>query len=123
VLCNGPAGAQATAEVSVGTAVPTLERYKAPASADKPRGLSGIACLAEKPAAGISGIPARECVVIIDEETLSGGLFLRSHDDRRALTSHKMQPWPWKAIGFQSPGLSAKAFRLGVSALPSHRSP
>src|SRR5262245_16100556 len=32
MLCSGPADAQATAEVSVGTAVPTLERYKAPAS-------------------------------------------------------------------------------------------
>lgn len=71
VLCNGPAGAQATAEVSVGTAVPTLERYKAPASADKPHGLSGMACLAEKPAAGRSGNPARECVAIIDEESFA----------------------------------------------------
>ena len=32
MLCNGPAGAKATAKVSVGTAVPTLGQYKAPAS-------------------------------------------------------------------------------------------
>lgn len=73
MLCNAPAGAQATAKVSVGTAVPTLERYKAPASnADaKPRGLSGMACLAEKPAAGRGGDPARECIAIIDEESFA----------------------------------------------------
>ncbi len=70
LLCNGPADAQATAEVSVGAAVPTLERYKAPASDDdrKPRGLSGMACLAEKPAADTGGNPTRECIAIIDEE-------------------------------------------------------
>lgn len=72
VICNGPADAQAKAEVSVGTAVPTLDQYKAPASRDddKPRGLSGMACLAEKPAAGGGG-PARECVAIIDEESFA----------------------------------------------------
>jgi len=73
MLCSGPAGAQATAEVSVGTAVPTLERYKAPASdtADKPRGLSGMACLSEKLAADKGGDPTRECIAIIDEESFA----------------------------------------------------
>src|SRR3712207_2436010 len=69
VLCNGAAGAKAKAKVSVGTDVPPLGQYKAPASNDddKPRGLSGMACLAEKPAAGKGGDPARECVALIDE--------------------------------------------------------
>jgi hypothetical protein len=45
MLFNGPAGAQATAKVSVGATVPTLDQYKAPASkdGDKPRGPSGMA--------------------------------------------------------------------------------
>ena len=73
VLCNGAAGAKAKAKVSVGTDVPPLGQYKAPASNDddKPRGLSGMACLAEKPAAGRGGDPARECVAIIDEESFA----------------------------------------------------
>jgi hypothetical protein len=73
VLCNEPARAQSTDNVSVGTAVPTLAEYKAPASDDdkKPRGLSGMACLAEKPAAGGGGDLVRECVAIIDEESFA----------------------------------------------------
>jgi hypothetical protein len=73
MLFNGPAGAQATAKVSVGATVPTLDQYKAPASkdGDKPRGPSGMACLAEKTAAGRGGDPARECVAIVDEESFA----------------------------------------------------
>jgi uncharacterized protein DUF3616 len=71
VLCNGPARAQSTDTVSVGTAVPTLAEYKAPASKDKPRGVSGMACLAEKPANGGGGDPVRECVAINDEESFA----------------------------------------------------
>jgi Protein of unknown function (DUF3616) len=69
LLCNGLAGAQSTDKVSVGTSVPTLAKYQA--NDDKPRGLSGMACLAEKPAAGGGGDLVRECVAIIDEESFA----------------------------------------------------
>jgi len=70
VLCNGPAGAQSADKVSVGTSVPTLAEYQAPESNDdkKPRGLSGMACLAET---GGGGDAVRECVAIIDEESFA----------------------------------------------------